>query len=105
MKLYYIAPKEVYFAGYRHMSESHAIDLPDGKSVLIAAQFADDNSEAAWSSHNNVLPLPHPLSGETITSEHVSYLGERLGVNETHNVFQVAKAAAKFHPLMKLHVI
>lgn len=105
MKLYYIAPKEVYQSGFRHTSKSHFIDLPDGKNVLVAAEFDDDRAESVWASHQGVIPLPHPLSGETITSEHVALIGEHLGVNESHSTFQVAKAAAKFHPLMKLHVI
>ena len=99
--MYYIIPKNVYdqFAQGRFAS-AHYIDLPDG-DVLVTAKFVHEGARNEVENHKTVIALPHPMSSETVGSRVAAKLAH-IGVTESHRTYDVAKLAAKIHPMMRL---
>jgi hypothetical protein len=81
--------------------DSHYIDLPSGK-ILVGTSFPNEASEEHFESASK-LSLPHPVweGNQKLSDEHVAELGH-LGLTTNHTVLDVARTAAKIHPLLKL---
>jgi hypothetical protein len=98
---------------------SHWINL-DGTHLLISAAFHDEDHMETWHAHPHVARLPHPIyeSGvtlhQTLTEDahsakqfkqhHLDALMSHdfMKIQRHHTVHDVAKAARKFHPLVKV---
>jgi len=99
MKKFYVVHGEANVGLAKLYKEAHWIDLGDGYQ-LVCAEFA--SGQDTFESHPLVVSLPHPQEpGATIGQSAAEHLSE-LGVTETSTVWDVAKAAAKRHPQMKL---
>jgi hypothetical protein len=81
---------------------SHYIDLPSGK-VLVAATFGTEASEEHFLATAHKDSLPHPV-WEGTQKISASQAGElsHMGITTDHTVLDVARAAAKIHPKLKL---
>jgi hypothetical protein len=93
------------FVPYFHpMYGSHYIDLPSGK-ILVAVAFSTEGSEDHFADTAEKLSLPHPVleGNQKLSVEHVAELSH-LGITTEHTVLDVARAAAKIHPLVRLRI-
>jgi len=81
---------------------SHYIDLPSGK-ILMAANFGNEGSEEDFLTSAQKDSLPHPVweGTQKISSSQAAELAH-LGITTEHTVLDVARAAAKIHPMLKL---
>ena len=106
LNTYYLTDKETWLEHtnvFHPQLGSHYIDLPDGR-ILISAHFPVTHSSAeVWEDHPRVEKLNHPVFEGTkpLDDKHVAALAH-LGIRKGHTVIDVATAAAKIHPLMKL---
>ncbi len=105
MKLYYIAPRQTVLDQANTFDGSDWIDLDD-THVLVAIQFPHEAAELAWSQLTDVDPLPHPLSGQTITPGHVAKLTKHpaLKVSPADRTFDVAQKAGAVCLALRLGV-
>lgn len=103
MRLYYLATKERTAALYHPW---HSLDLGNGKH-FVCVDWKDEAHELDWSSHPEVIALPHPIFESTVrlTDDHIKHLSGRYVVETGHNVHHVIKQAAKDDPWMRLHVL
>lgn len=106
LNLYYIVDPDTWKASinlFHPQLGSHWIPLPNGK-LLVSCHFPPTHANVeTWEHQANVSPLPHPIFEGTkpLSDEHVAALSH-LGIKTGHTVLDVAGAAAKLHPLMKL---
>lgn len=98
--MYYIASKKHLDDAEKFITSAHYIDLPDG-TVLLRMVFRHVQAQNIFERQTGVIALPHPVSGEPIGADIAARLAH-MGVKESHKTFDVAKFAAKVHPLMRL---
>jgi hypothetical protein len=86
--------------------EWHGIDLQNGK-LMICLRFRDEGHEMEWTSHPDVIRLPHPIfeSNIPLTGEHHGNLWQRFALVPGDGIHDVIKQAAKVDPFMRLHVL
>jgi hypothetical protein len=109
MNTYHVVDKLAYQTLAHIADESHYIDLPDGK-VLVVARFRDANHQDTFVERTGAESLPHPLSSETMQDHQDKYPDHKkilddLGVDTkpTDRMYDVAKQLGKIHPLFKFH--
>jgi hypothetical protein len=100
--MYAICPKYIYLqhVQLQHVNDAHYIDLNSG-NILVKVTFKSDHITDQFSNHPRVNALPHVSSGRAVgakVSQHLSH----LGINENHTTWDVADAAAKIHPVMRM---
>lgn len=100
MKTYYICSKEVLQQYWNTHFKWHGTELPDGRMIIVI-EAINARMEDEWSQHPEVEALPHPLSGEHVSSEHANVL-KHLGVTPNHTMHDVSKHLAKINPMMAL---
>src|SRR5438552_2576606 len=107
MNTYHVVDKAAYQALAHVATESHYVDLPDGK-VLVVARFRDANHQDTFVERTGAESLPHPLSSETFADhqgkyQHHQKIFQDLGVQVKPNdrTYDVAKQLGKIHPLFK----
>lgn len=129
MRRFYIVPRSVWsevvniagqmtqrFNLFHHAIGSLGIDLDDDH-ILLTTDFMSEWAEEQWHSHPEVARLPHPTLERSVKladlhsdpqhahkqfkPHHLAKLA-KLGVNGSHTVWDVHKAAIKINPGVKL---
>lgn len=101
MKTFYICTKNVLQQFWNtHFREWHGTELPDGRMIIAVKEF-NANKLDEWLQHPEVEELPHPMSGDIVSTKHHGAL-KHLGVLPTDNMHKISKKLAKVNPLMAL---
>jgi len=100
--MFYIMPKETYsqFTQNHLVPPTHWFELPDG-TIFVKPAFSHLSRQDEVEAHKDVIMLPHPMSSEPVGDEIASRLAH-LGVKKDHRTYDVAKLAARIHPMMRL---
>jgi hypothetical protein len=100
MRHLYIVPNGHHHA-YGHLFDNyHALEINNGKDVIVSVKFSNDDAQNLWESMAPVVqPLPHEFDPSPIGHELANRLAEH-GVQPHHTTKDVRKLLKAKHRQM-----